>query len=328
MNLKSKQLISIIVGCLPALLLAQQLSQRTQFDINKLAYNPAVAGSENYVPVVLNVRKQWIGFDEAPSSQTISAHGYVSKGLGLGVVINNDVAGPFRNSGFSFSTARHFKVAQISRNQFTWLSFGMGGLLYKYLIDESKLTTTQQSDPAIAKLVAGNSRLTFDLSFGLLLSHKDLYVGISAFNLMQSKRDLYTDNFNNNNLKRMYNLMAGYKYKLSQNAMLEPALLIKYTESGVLQTDILAKLHYGILYGGLVFRPGDAMAGLFGIEVDRFFSINYSYDYNVNDLNAYSQGSHEVSLRIKIFEPVSRNGEIKKERERPNLNKKGRGKRN
>ena len=314
MTQKTKIIILAIILGLPVCTYAQQLSQRTQFDINKMAYNPAVAGSEIKIPIVLNTRKQWIGFNQAPSSQTFSAHGFVGKGMGVGLVLNNDVAGPFRNSGLSLSAARHFKIAQSSRKETTWLSFGMGGLLYKYLIDQTKLTTTQQSDPAISKLVDDNGRLTFDLSFGLMLTHKNLYVGFSSFNMIENKKNLYTNTYNNNNLKRMYYLTAGYKKSLNEKVVLEPALLVKYTESGVFQPDILVKIHYGVVYGGLVLRPGDAIAGLFGLEFDQFFAVFYSYDYTVNDLNVYSNGSHEISLGIKIFEAISRDGPVTQEK--------------
>lgn len=296
---------------------AQQVSQRTQFLENQLMYNPGFAGVNNYIPFALNVRKQWMGIDDAPSSQALSVSGYVGRGMGVGISMYNDVAGPVRNTGLNLSTARHFKVAQISRDEFTWISAGMGALLYQYAIDGSKLTTTTPGDPAIAQLLSENGQLTFDLSFGLYLSHKNIYAGLSAVNLIQNRRNLYTNEFSNNNLKRIYYLIAGYTYPVNPDLTIEPALLVKYTESGVLQPDILVKAKYRMLYAGLVFRPGDAMAGLFGIELDEFLQLHYSYDYNVNDLNVYSQGTHEVTLGIKIFEPISRDGEVKKEKERP-----------
>ena len=56
------------------LLLSQQQTNYTQFFSNEVIFNPAVSGSKAYNPLVLQTRQQWLGFDGAPISSSISYH--------------------------------------------------------------------------------------------------------------------------------------------------------------------------------------------------------------------------------------------------------------
>ena len=55
-------------------LFAQQEAQYTQFMYNKLSLNPAYAGSQGMPCISCIHRKQWIGFEGAPTSQIINFH--------------------------------------------------------------------------------------------------------------------------------------------------------------------------------------------------------------------------------------------------------------
>ncbi len=298
---------------------AQQLAQRTQFYLNRLAYNPAVAGSEGSIPVMLNVRQQWVGIDDAPASQTFSAHGFTGKGMGAGILIYNDVAGPARNTGFNLSAARHFKLKSTDRDHSNWLSVGMGALLYNYFIDAEKLTTDpdeDRNDPAIDRLLAENSRLSADISFGVYLTYNALFAGFSAVNLIQTEQDIFTEAFNRNNLRRTYYALVGYRYPLNNVFAIEPAALVKGTESGVFQGDIMVKGYYEQHYFGLSYRTSDAVAATLGLSLRDFFQFAYSYDLTISDLNDYNNGTHELTVVMNLFEPISRDGLVKKVPER------------
>ena len=51
---------------------AQQDAQYTQFMFNKLAYNPAYAGSIESPTLTAIYRKQWIGLEGSPETQVLS----------------------------------------------------------------------------------------------------------------------------------------------------------------------------------------------------------------------------------------------------------------
>ena len=45
-----------------------------QYLINPFQTNPAIAGSQRYMPLSISTRQQWIGLNRAPSTQSISIH--------------------------------------------------------------------------------------------------------------------------------------------------------------------------------------------------------------------------------------------------------------
>ena len=328
--MKKKVYLIALVVCITsaACVQAQQLGQRSQFYLNRFAYNPAVAGSESSIPIMLNVRQQWIGIDDAPSSQTFMSHAYTGKGMGVGVVIYNDVAGPARNTGFNLSAARHFKVKGVDRGESTWLSVGMGALLYNYFIDAEELTTDPdevRNDPAIDRLLAENSRLSADISFGVYLGNDTWFLGISAVNLIQTEQDIFTEAFNRNNLRRTYFAVAGYKHPLNTQFALEPAVFVKGTENGVFQGDVLLKGYFHQHYLGIGYRSDDAMVAMLGMTLKDFFQFAYSYDLTTSDLSDYNNGTHEVTVVMNLVAPISRDGRNNKKQERrkrpPNNNR-------
>ena len=53
---------------------AQQDPQFTQYMFNMLALNPAYAGSSDRVSIKALTRHQWVGFEGAPTTQTLTVH--------------------------------------------------------------------------------------------------------------------------------------------------------------------------------------------------------------------------------------------------------------
>ncbi|MEZ4738824.1 MAG: type IX secretion system membrane protein PorP/SprF [Flavobacteriales bacterium] len=55
-------------------MLAQQDPQFTQYMFNMLSLNPAYAGSADRVELKALSRHQWVGFEGAPTTQTLTVH--------------------------------------------------------------------------------------------------------------------------------------------------------------------------------------------------------------------------------------------------------------
>ena len=53
---------------------AQQDAQYTQYMFNTMSVNPAYAGSRGQLSAALLYRKQWLGLDGAPTTQTFNLH--------------------------------------------------------------------------------------------------------------------------------------------------------------------------------------------------------------------------------------------------------------
>jgi type IX secretion system PorP/SprF family membrane protein len=306
--MKRKLMVGILAG-LMHVGYAQQYTPRTHFYENSLSYNPAIAGSEQEIPIRLNFRQQWTGLEDAPYTQTLSSHGFSGKNLGLGLVIYNDVSGPSRNTGLQASVSRIFALDE---DQKRWFSFGMSLLLYQYKFDVRRLQTDLPNDPAVDALARQNSRLVPDMAAGFYLNDENGFVGISCMNLIQTKSDIFVTPDNVNTVERAYYLFAGYRFPLNDAFSVEPVTLVKVTEASAWQADVMVKGNYNNYWAGLSYRTGDAVAILVGMRID-MFSFAYSYDYPVSEIGNFNRGTHEITAAVHIFNAISKAGSLEKE---------------
>src|SRR5438552_17373974 len=110
---------------------SQQLPQYSQYMLNQMAINPAVAGKEDYAEVRSNNRHQWLGITDAPRTYMLTLQGPIKdKHMGLGMNLYTDIVGPTRRTGISFSYAYHLKL-----NKQLNLAMGLSAGLQQWGID-------------------------------------------------------------------------------------------------------------------------------------------------------------------------------------------------
>lgn len=271
----------------------QQISLNTMYSFNDFIVNPAVAGSREYIPVTGMFRRQWTGIDGAPVTQLLSTHAYVGSNLGLGGYIFNDVTGPTRRTGINVSAAYHL---QLSRDRMHVLSMGLAGVFFQHTYQKDKLTTDEPDDIAIIN--ANNNELVPDANFGLYYYYADkAYFGVSAFNLIQTRMDLFdAGNPFRNQIMRTYYVTGGYNFEIGDDFAVKPSFLLQTMESTPMQLDLTAKfLIKNVFWLGASYRNKDAVAAMLGLTINRF-SFGYAYDITISDIKNYSSGSHELCL--------------------------------
>ena len=109
---------------------AQQDAQYTQFMFNKVAFNPAYAGSHK-APCLSGIyRTQWVNLDGAPVSQNVNFHmPLFNNRVGIGLSIYHDDIGPTNTWNYAMQYAYRVKVAGGD------LSFGVQGQIRDYQVD-------------------------------------------------------------------------------------------------------------------------------------------------------------------------------------------------
>ena len=252
----------------------------------------------------------------APVTQTVFAHGYTGKNVGLGAALYNDITGPSRRSGINFSTAYHIKVKKPVEG---WLSFGISALFFQYTIDQSQLTLGQTNDPVIT----GNSvsRFTPDAAFGVYYYTDKYYLGFSIPNLLQSKLDLFNvSSPYENQIRRTYFFSGSYDYFLKEsNFIIEPTFLLRAVVAAPMQLDITTLLRYQFKVDkkkrtigtnknfafGLTYRTSDALVILTEFNID-LFHFGYSYDIILSDISPYSGGTHEITVGLSLVNAISK----------------------
>lgn len=280
-------------------IIAQQRALMTQYMFNDLVYNPAVAGVKDYVPINLNVREQWTGINAAPSTQSVSLHGYLDYNLGAGAHIFNHVAGPLRRTGLTLSSAYHLKLSKSTfKKEFRTLSFGISGTLFQYTLDKERIKTRIPDDPAVAK--AFNNRLVPDVSFGLYYHEGDkFYFGLSSLSLLQTRFDLFNNyEFNINRTVRNYYLTGGANLTFTDQFSIQPSFLGQVIESTPFQIEGALIAYYKSKYFlGPTYRHKDALGAIMGYK-NRTFRVSYSFDYTTSDIQAFQNGTHEFNISL------------------------------
>jgi len=292
---------------------AQQLPVYSQYTMNKFLINPAVAGSEGYNAINLTAREQWIGMKDSPKTHALSFHtrilpdSHISKinpvrfkrikksrnsNVGLGGYIYNDRTGLVNRTGLRFTYAYHIKIKEGQ------LSFGLSGNLYQFKLDQTQMISYEPNDILLNN--ANYTALIPDADAGIYYSDENFYGGLSVAYLLQSFYKFGNQGFENYRLKRQYYLMGGYNFKLSEEFIIEPHMLVKVSQSPRFQTDLGVKFRAVDKYwGGLAYRTGGALILMGGVKVDKFY-FGYSFDYTLASIMRHSFGSHEFVLAIEI----------------------------
>ncbi|MHC1705928.1 MAG: type IX secretion system membrane protein PorP/SprF [Bacteroidales bacterium] len=277
---------------------AQQVSLTSQYMMNHFVLNPAIAGINDYIPINLNIRNQWINIKGAPVTESLSAHAYLGKNMGFGGCFFNDVTGPTRRTGLNLSLAYHLRL---NKDYTQMLSFGLSGVFFQHFINIEQLTT---DEPENMSIVNGfNNQFCQDANFGVYYQHKDkYYAGFSILNLLEAKKDLLNStNTIKNPIKRTYYLNGGYFYEINENYGLEPSVLLQKQENTPVQMDINVRCSYKKMFWlGGSYRVNDAVVMMFAFDMKEF-AVGYSYDLTLSEIRKHSAGSHEVNLIYRIF---------------------------
>ncbi|MDR3328950.1 MAG: PorP/SprF family type IX secretion system membrane protein [Prevotellaceae bacterium] len=299
-----KRRIFFVALLMPCLLLsrafAQQEVQLSQYMFNGLTLNPAMAGSQEALNVQLSYRKQWMGFEGAPSSQVGSIDGSLGKGKGMGwgLLVLSEQMGLMSTMGAYFNYSFRIRLNEMGDR----LSFGLAGGIaredYKGVEDGSDLYDLD--DEALLP----NAHMRPDFRFGLYYNYgKSFYLSASATNLGSL---LGADTLSIINPYAC--LGMGLHFYLG-SMRLSPAAMLRYSlnEAPVLDVN-LAATFAGRLWVGVGLRtalpvnavadakPSNAAVLMAEVWITPLIRLGYSYDYALGRTSGVHAGSHEVSL--------------------------------
>lgn len=272
---------------------AQQDVLISQYMFAGMYLNPAYAGTHDYFNATGLFRKQWVGFNGAPTSQFLSVDGPLkNKKSGVGLVISNDKIGVSKQFEVGLNYAYHLTL-----NDKFQLSLGAKATFANYSANLTELTYWDND-----VVYEQNIRNQFMPNFGLgayLFSDKT-FVGLSIPHLMSydPTSTLSTTSFENAlKLVRSYYLHAGHAFVLNSNLTLKPSTLVKYTPNTPFQVDFnlnaLIKERFWI---GGSFRTDKTVVGIVEFLVNPKLRVGYSYGMSTGLLRHYNSGSHEIMI--------------------------------
>ena len=196
---------------------------------NYYLIHPSMAGAANCAKIRLTGRKQWFDQKDAPELQTLSFNGRVGEKAGAGVILFNDKNGYHSQKGIKFTYAYHlmFSRDEIDLNQ---LSFGMSAGFIQSQLDETEFLQSGDFDPIIDGTVVQKDAY-FNVDVGASYNFLDFYAHATVKNLIETRRDIYTE-YESDNLRK-YLLSAGYIFGNGDKILWEPSILFQMAEYGL-----------------------------------------------------------------------------------------------
>lgn len=289
-------LLLLIVG-FAGTIAAQQDVQYSQYYHNKVGFNPGFAGSSGSINLNVGHRSQWVGFENAPTSQNINADiplALLHGGILLNIV--NDEIGFFQDIAAAIGYAYQ-------------LELGPGKLGIGLSVDFKNKNVKQAtwiypdgtagaSDPSV--FAPNATAMTPEMNFGAYYSSDFWYGGLSSSRLLQSSASLGTTAAFKSKLH--YYLTGGLNIPFRNlDLVLSPNFLVKSDLNSNLSIDMnINAVIQDKIYGGLGYRNQDALSIMAGYQILPSLRLAYSYDITTSSLAQFSGGSHEVFLNYSF----------------------------
>lgn len=300
----------IIVGIFIVLVMqvfeAQQDAQYTQYMFNTSSINPAYMGSKENFSIVGLHRSQWVGFEGAPKTQTLSLSsplGYLKR-TGLGFSIINDVIGiskeTYLNIDFSY---------KIPFDEST-LSFGLKVVGHFLDVDFQKLSVFDVNESNFQGSI--NNEFSPNVGAGVYFNTGNLYLGLSVPNLIQTT--VFNKGFEEEDLvgssalrieRTHFYFIGGYVFDLSSYVRFKPTILTKVVLGSPIQMDVSGNfLFYNSVSLGLAYRFNASLSAMTGFRISKPFMVGFAYDIETTALGnvEFNDGSFEVILRYHLPE--------------------------
>lgn len=287
---------------LTAVASGQQDAQYTQFMYNKLAFNPAVAGLPESAEFQLIARQQWLGLEEAPTSQVLTYNTpLTSSGTGIAARFNRVTIGLEQQYLVEGSYAYRIALRGGAR-----LGFGVSASA-KYLnVDYQDARPTQGGGVDAAIPGAAASRIIPNFGAGIYLDARRYYVGFSLPRLLQSDIDLGSEETIISREVRHFYFMGGLTIPLGDKVSLEPQLLAKFVSGAPFDADFNVMANLGTnFFTGLSYRLGGNGGGesasiLAGLYLSEHLSMCLAYDLGLSDLRTAQNGSIELVVGYSV----------------------------
>lgn len=302
--------LSIWLGCLKAH--AQNYPVYNSFYLIPYLYNPAEALTD-YSQIYALHRQQWMNVEGSPVMSTLTFNTLMNDSrAGFGGKISSYKRGLLNTTDLSLSYAYAIPMGQ--RN---WLFLGLGGGAISNQIDMTKVT--DPNDPVLATYTGNNMQPA--ASFGMLYrSGSGLNIGVSLPQLFPPVFNS-PGSFTNTTVSPSDNVFLTIYYKKKMDsrivtkskggvrrkvktqeaiAPLEMYFNYKYSKYGNSQFELLGKLNLSQnFWVGGSYRLPYGFTGNVGLNISRFV-LAYSYEPGNQPADAFSQGSHEVVMGLKL----------------------------
>jgi len=269
---------------------SQQDPVYAQYMNNLLTIQPAYAGLSGTLNCTGISRAQWIGFDGAPNTNTLTISGPIQRySIGLGLSIVNDKWGPIKQNGVYVDYA--YRVQIISDQ---YLSFGLKGGFNLYQADLTNLAIWDHPDRVFMYDV--RSRFLPNMGAGLLWHSDKFFLGVSIPKVI---RNSLQNQEGTKSYREVYHIygMAGKVFILDRWLKMKPTALYRWAERTPSFVDLaLSFLLYDQVWIGATYRIQNSAGFIFQYHVNSQLKFGYAYDRTTFNPTQVNSGTHEFLI--------------------------------
>lgn len=279
---------------------AQQDPEYTHYMYNMSIINPAYATG---VPAMMNFggmyRSQWVGAVGSPKTFSFFAHSAITDKVEAGLSLQSDDIGDGAKKETNFNADFAYGLNLGGQNR---LSLGLkaGFSAMQTNFNDFKLQSgSAATDAAFAENINATKP---NIGIGAYYFRDNLYVGISAPNLLKSKYIEEKSGVNAFGQEAIHTfLTAGYVYQVNDMWKVKPAAMAKFVKGAPVSVDVTANVLYNEKFElGVGYRINDSMSFLANINVTPTLRVGYAYDYTLSNLGQFNSGTHEIMLLFDL----------------------------
>ncbi len=257
--------------------------------------NPAMAGLDKGLNINLAYQEQWTSFPGAPKQQSFTTEYQATDKVGLGLNINDDQSGLFRQTRIMGTYAYHLPLGGQNQKLNFGLSLGINDSRINYDAINGDI-----SDPVLSQY--NQMKPNFDGDLGLSYTSNNLFIEAVMPNLNTTifnpaKQETDVD-------RTVFIAAISYKMRLSSESdafSLEP--LAAYREikgfSSIFDLGLNFKLNDYHLDLQTIYHSNNNIG--FGLVLDQqTYAVNFDYNVYTGQITSYTNGAFEIGIKLKL----------------------------
>lgn len=294
-------------------LIAQQLSLFTQYRENATIINPAAVDADflafgQNLSFGASYRAQWVGLDNAPTTQTVRFSYLNKNGGGVtfmgGAHLINDQTGPTGFTGF------YGRVAGVlsADPEYGGFVVGLSAGAVQYRVNSSEIFLREDGDVIGTQ---DQSQLFPDVGVGIYYyqatANDDyFYAGVSVPQVIGLDLTFKNDagEFLTKRVQHFYGLLGFYKF-FDNTSFIEPSLWVKYAPNVPVNVDLNIRYQTP---GAIWIGTGISSAKTFHLDtgfllgngLDNAIRIGYGFDYSFSSFGPTAGSTHELNVSFSF----------------------------
>jgi type IX secretion system PorP/SprF family membrane protein len=260
--------------------------------------NTALVGNDSAARLGLNSRYQWPNLSSPYITSSVNFHQFIPKlnaYAGINYMNDNQANGTLISNNFSVFYSQNINIKKVLFRPSFEFSYG------NLKLDNSKLIFGDMIEPRRGFVWSPTHQLNYyksylDFNLGGMLYYKSLLIGFSAHHITTPDVGLQ----GTSKIPIRYGVQLGYTIRFKKTSV---SPFVFYNQQQNFQSLVggVNVLLFNHLNVAVSYRNSDAIITSVGYQ-NRFFKINYSYDYTTSSLrNVNTGGSHELGMAFKFW---------------------------